>query len=54
MKVELTQERYEQLIKKEFAYDIYAEKVRNSKYADEFEKALFGIKEEIVPEEDDF
>lgn len=34
--------RYDELLHKEFAYDVFAEHTKRNKYADNIEKILFG------------
>ena len=38
-------ERYNELLKKEFAYDMYRKELLNDKYASDTEKTLFDIPE---------
>lgn len=46
---------YTELVRKAYAFDIIKAKESNRDYYTDFEKAIFGIKDEApVPEEDDF
>lgn len=48
--VTISKRRYDELLKKEFAFDTYKKKIKNDKYLTDIEKVLFVDEEPEVPE----